>query len=321
MAYWILYIIFGFTLLIFGANWLVNGASSLAKRFQVSDLAIGLTIVAFGTSAPELIVNIIASANDRSDIVLGNIIGSNNFNLFVILGIAGLIYPIRTKSSTAWKEIPISLTAAILVYLLANDYFTGGGNDISRLDGVILLLCFFGFLYYVFLQMKKEKILEEVALTKTTVWKIVALIVIGLTGLVIGGQLVVKNSVAMASAMGISEKTIGLTIVAAGTSLPELVTSVVAAVKRNSDIAIGNVIGSNVFNLFLILGTSSIIAPIAYHTKFNIEIYLLCAGTVILILGMLTGVKRQLDRWEAGILLGVFALYMCYLLIYLSETS
>ncbi|WP_430820026.1 calcium/sodium antiporter [Carboxylicivirga caseinilyticus] len=313
----ILFVFLGFAALIFGANWLVDGASSLAKKYNVSDLVIGLTIVAFGTSAPELVVNSIASAQGYSDIVLGNVIGSNNFNLFIILGIAGLIYPIKVQSSTAWKEIPLSLLASVLVILFANNYFIGSDNLlISRLDGILLLLTFAAFLYYVFWQMRKEQsnTLDTSKPEITSNLKIWGFIIIGLAGLILGGQLVVDNSVKIASLIGVSEKIIGLTIVAAGTSLPELVTSVVAALKRNSDIAIGNVIGSNIFNLLLILSVSSFINPISFKPNFNLDLVVLISGTVFLLLAMFTGIRKKLDRWEAAILLVLYLSYLFYLI-------
>ncbi len=312
-----LFVAIGFTALIFGANWLVDGASSLAKKYNVSDLVIGLTIVAFGTSAPELVVNSIASVQGYSDIVLGNVIGSNNFNLFIILGIAGLIYPIQVQSSTAWKEIPISLMAAVLVILFANNYFLSSNNlIINRIDGGLLLLSFAAFLYYVFRQMRKEQNIstESIQQMTTSNIKIWGLVIIGLSGLILGGKLVVDNSVKIAGLLGVSEKIIGLTIVAAGTSLPELVTSVVAALKRNSDIAIGNVIGSNIFNLLLILSISSFINPIDFKPIFNTDLLILIAGTVFLFVAMFTGGRKKLDRWEAALLLLFFIGYTIFLI-------
>ena len=222
----IILIIAGFAFLIFGANWLVDGASSLAKKYKVSDLVIGLTIVAFGTSAPELVVNCIASINENPDIVFGNIIGSNNFNLFVILGIAGLVYPITVQSSTVWREIPISLISGILLFVLANNYILSNTSEISRLDGGVLLLGFVAFLYYVFKQMKTEENTIASYQQKSNV-KIWGSILAGLAGLIAGGQFVVDNGIQIATSLGVSEKIIGLTIIAAGTSLPELVTSIV----------------------------------------------------------------------------------------------
>ncbi|HPR59748.1 MAG TPA: calcium/sodium antiporter [Prolixibacteraceae bacterium] len=305
-------VIIGFVCLIFGANWLVDGASALAKRYKVSDLAIGLTIVAFGTSAPEMVVNLIGSANGYSDIVFGNIIGSNNFNLFIILGLSGLIYPISVQSSTAWKEIPISLFVACLLLFFVNDFAFAGNSSFSRIEGVILLSMFFLFLYYVFLQMKNDSSIKS-EVPQMATFKIWALIIVGLAGLVIGGQLVVKNSVSIAGELGISEKIIGLTIVAAGTSLPELLTSVVAALKKNSDIAIGNVIGSNVFNVLLILSLSGIIRPIDYNPNFNTDLFILIGGTVFLFVAMLTGKRKKLDRWEAALLFAFYLVYTVFL--------
>ncbi len=301
----------GFAILIFGANGLVDGSLALAKKFKVPDLAIGLTIVAFGTSAPELVVNLIAVINGHDDIVLGNIIGSNNFNIFIILGLSGMIFPISVQSSTAWKEIPLSFLVLAMLFLLANDFQLDEGSRISRLDGLVLLAAFTGFLFYVVKQMQAE----ESATTGVVVplYRILFMIFIGLAGLIIGGQLVVQNSVWIAATLGLSEKIIGLTIVAAGTSLPELVTSVVAAIKKKSDIAIGNVIGSNIFNILFILSISAIVSPIDYDPKFNREIYILAAGTIFLILAMKTGVKRQLDRWEAAVLLLFYLTYLSYL--------
>jgi len=310
----ILLVVVGFAFLIFGANWLVDGASALAKKYKVSDLAIGLTIVAFGTSAPELVVNIIGSAKGYSDIVIGNIVGSNNFNLFIILGISGLILPITVQSSTAWKEIPISLFAAVIMLFFINDFNFSEPSFLGRTDGFIMLVLFLLFLYYVFNQMKKEPNIQT-SLVQKSLPKIWGLILIGLSGLIIGGQFVVVNSVNIANSLGVSEKIIGLTIIAAGTSLPELVTSVVAAIKKNSDIAIGNVIGSNIFNILLVLSLSSIIKPIEYNPKFNLDLYILMGGTAFLIISMLTGQRKKVDRWEAGILLGFYLFYSIYLIM------
>ncbi|MUP47419.1 calcium/sodium antiporter [Gramella sp. BOM4] len=305
-------VVAGFAALIFGANWLVDGASALAKRYNVPDLVIGLTIVAFGTSAPELVVNSIASSKGLSDIVLGNIIGSNNFNLFIILGLAGLIYPVKVQSSTAWKEIPISLLVSVLLLFLLNDFVFSGETSSSRIDGLVMLVFFIVFLYYVFKQIKNDpqSISSEDHISVKKIW---GLIIVGLGGLILGGQLVVTNSVEIANALQVSEKIIGLTIVAAGTSLPELVTSIVAATKKNSDIAIGNVIGSNVFNILLILAISSIINPVQFNPKFNLDLYILIGGTIFLLTSMLTGQRKKLDRWEAGVLFAFYIIYTTYL--------
>ena len=307
-------IITGFVALILGANWLVDGASALAKKYNVSDLIIGLTIVSFGTSAPELVVNSLASYNGYSDIILGNILGSNNFNLFITLGIAGLIYPMRVQKSTIWKEIPISFGAALLFYMMANNFFFSDTTAVLRIDGAILLLCFAAFLFYIFKEMKagKEPIEEIIYIPKSN-FKIWSLILLGLAGLIIGGQLVVDNGVKLATLLGISEKIIGLTIIAVGTSLPELLTSVVAALKKNSGIAIGNIIGSNIFNILLILSVSSLIAPIEFHSYFNLDLYILLGGTIFLFLSMFVGKKNRLDRWQSAFLLIFYLVYSGYL--------
>ncbi|RAI87074.1 calcium/sodium antiporter [Algoriphagus yeomjeoni] len=306
-------LIAGLLLLVKGADWLVDGASVLAKKYKVSDLAIGLTIVAFGTSAPELVVNSVASSGGYPDIVFGNVIGSNNFNLFVILGIAGLITPLSVQSSSVWKEIPFSFLAAIILLLMANNYFSGTETSLSLIEGFALLVCFAAFLYYVFTQLKSEPPNQEIEQKVYSNLKIWVLIFGGLAGLVLGGKLVVDNAVAIANSLGVSEKIIGLTIIAAGTSLPELATSVVASMKKNNDIAIGNIIGSNIFNIFLILGVSSIINPLTYQLSFNTDIYLLLGGTLFLFIAMFTGKRKSLDRWEAAILLFTYLGYTTYL--------
>ena len=308
-----LILVLGLILLIKGANWMVNGASSLARKYNVSDLAIGLTIVAFGTSAPELVVNLYAAIQNHHDLVFGNVIGSNNINLFVILGIAGLITPMTVQSSTVWKEIPFSLLAAILLFVLANNFSGNGVGSISRVDGLVLLILFAGFLFYVYKQLKNDAPAPSEAVKTMPPLKIWGLILVGMAGLVLGGRMVVTNAVTIASAIGISEKIVGLTIVALGTSLPELATSVVAALKKNNDIAVGNIIGSNIFNIFLILGTSALVKPISFNPIFNTDIYLLIGGTLLLFIAMFTGQKKKMDRWEAGLMLVIYLGYTAYL--------
>ncbi len=308
MLFSIVLLAVGIGVLIVGANGLVNGASSLAKRNRVSDLAIGLTIVAFGTSAPELVVNVIASGGGHSEIVLGNILGSNNFNLFIILGISALIFPIAVQSSTIWKEIPISILSALVFLFLATNFFSSGSQFVSRFDGIILLIGFFLFLYYVFTSLKSGEV-EIESFSTTSLGKTWLLIVLGLGGLILGGKLIVDNSIFIATELGLSQKIIGLTIIAAGTSLPELITSIVAAIKKNSDIAIGNVIGSNIFNLLLILPISSFVHPISYDSKFTTDVFILIGGTLFLLLAMWLGRRRVLDRWEGAVILVFYIAY------------
>jgi len=308
-------LLIGFVVLIKGADWLVIGASALARKNNVSDLAIGLTVVAFGTSAPELVVNVFASIQGHQDIAFGNVIGSNNFNLFVILGIAGIIAPLAVHSTTVYREIPLSLIAALLLFFLANDFFLSDKLLLSRIDGLILLAMFSLFLFYVKNPLRTDIPEPEEPHKQLTNFRIWGLIVIGLAGLVGGGRLVVESAISIATEFGISEKIIGLTIVAAGTSLPELATSVVAAIKKNNDIAVGNIVGSNIFNVFLILGVSSVINPLQYDRSFNGDIYFLSIGTVALFVLMFTGVRKRLDRWKAAILLAAYVFYTVFFVV------
>ena len=302
-------LIAGFLLLIKGAYWLVENSSSFARKKNISDLAIGLTIVAFGTSAPELVVNVIAAFQGHEDIVFGNIIGSNNFNLFFILGVAGLISPLLVQQSTVWKEIPISLFAALLLYFLVIEGF------LSRRDGLFLIIFFLIFLFYVYKQLKDGPSSSLAPLKEKSNMRIFSFILIGLAGLIVGGRLVVESAMDIAGSLGMSEKIIGITIVAAGTSLPELATSVIAALKKNNDIAVGNIIGSNVFNIFFILGLSALVRPINFNVVFNIDLFLLFIGTTLLFLFMFLGGKRKLERWEAGFLLMIYMGYTTYLVL------
>ncbi|MDF1558874.1 MAG: calcium/sodium antiporter [Bacteroidales bacterium] len=304
----------GLGLVIAGAEWLVSGASSLARKFKIPDLTIGLTIVAFGTSAPELVVNLFASATDHQDIFFGNILGSNNFNLFIILGIAGVILPLKVQVSTVWKEIPMSLAALVIFYLMVHIPSPGGVRTLGRVDGIILLGLFVLFQYYVYRQIKDYKPEDTEHKPSGPLFRMIIFIILGLAGLVIGGKLVLDNAVDLAKAMGVSEKVIGLTIIAAGTSLPELATSVVAAFRKNADIAVGNIVGSNIFNLLLIGGTVSVVSPVKYRPIFDIDFYILAAGTIVLFINLLTWRKHRLDKWEAAMLLLFYVGYTTYLI-------
>lgn len=307
----LLFLILGLVLLIAGAGWLVDGASGLAKRLRIPDLAIGLTIVAFGTSAPELVVNAFASFREHQDIIFGNVIGSNNFNLFIVLGITGLITPIAVQSSTVWKEIPLSLLAAIILFVFLNYTNTG---MLDRPEGMFLLMLFGLFLFYVYKQLRTDSSTEA---TKnpphTSLLKLWGCVAGGLGGLIYGGHLVVTHAVEIATLLGITEKVIGLTVIAAGTSLPELATSVIAAIKKKNDIAVGNIVGSNIFNILLILPVSSLIRPLSYDFSFNTDLYILAGGTIFLFAAMFTSKKKKLDRWEAAVLLIFYLVYTAYL--------
>jgi len=312
----------GFAVLIKGADFLVAGASSTARRYGISNLAIGLTVVAFGTSMPELIVSLLSAINGNSDASFGNVIGSNNFNLMFILGVSGIIAPLIVQRNTVKYEVPLSLLAVIILYYLVNEGLKWGSADargglLSRWDALALLLLFVLFLFYVYRTMRTSADLEEEKEKPAKSYSVpIALLMIvgGLGMLVFGGKLVVDNAVIIANNYGVSEKLIGLTILAVGTSLPELATSCVAAYRKNTDIAIGNVVGSNIFNIFLILGLTGVIHPIQFNPALNFDLQILMASTVALMIFMFTLNTRKLDRWEAAImLLGYFA-YMAYLI-------
>lgn len=318
----ILLLLVGFAVLIKGADFLVSGASSAAKKYGISNLAIGLTVVAFGTSMPELIVSLLSAIDGKNDASFGNVIGSNNFNLLFILGIAGLIYPLVVHRNTVKWEVPLSLVAAGLLYILVNDNEIWGATDtpdgyggiLSRMDSIILLLFFSGFLFYIYRTMKQapETDQGEIKIYKTSI--AILLIIAGLVMLIFGGQLVVNNAIAIAHRYGLSEKLIGLTILAAGTSLPELATSTVAAYRKNTDIAIGNVVGSNIFNIFFILGITGVIHPIPYNAAMNFDLKLLAASTILLMIFMFTLNTRKLDRWEAFLMLAGYIVYTIVLI-------
>ena len=316
LAFTLLFV--GFVILIKGADFLVNGSASVAKKFNISNLAIGLTVVAFGTSTPELLVNIMSAFKGYNDAAFGNIIGSNIFNLLFILGISGLIYPLVVHRNTISFEVPLSLAAVVVLFVLVNDVWIwdSSENVLSRIDAFILLVFFAVFMYYITRTMKNEpgdKEEESIRIYGTGLS--VLFILLGLVMLVGGGSLVVDNAVEIAQHYGLSERLIGLTILAAGTSLPELATSAVAAYRRNTDIAIGNVIGSNIFNIFFILGITGAIHPTPFNIAMNFDMYVLAAATVSLIIFMFTINQRKLDRWEALLMLIGYIVYTIVLII------
>lgn len=313
----IFYIAIGFYITIKGADLLIDGASSLAKKFKVSEIIIGLTVVAFGTSAPEMVVNIYSSINKKDQLILGNIIGSNLFNTLLILGVAALVFPIPVKKATAYIEIPFSIIASFILFFFVNDILirSVSVNVLSRFESLILLFMFFAFMSYVVYQTLKKSDVEKNTLEELSNLKTFIFIILGLIGLVIGGRLVVDNAVDLAKLLGISDAVIGLTILAAGTSLPELVTAVVAARKKRSDMVIGNIIGSNIFNILLVLSVSSLIHPVNYDVKLNIDLYTLLLGSAILLLSLFTFKKRKIDRIEALILIIIYFSYLSYMLV------
>jgi len=300
--------------LIAGAEILVKGSASIAKKAGISPLVIGLTVVAFGTSAPELIVNLFSASRGASDIAIGNIVGSNIANILLILGIATIIYPLAVKKSTVWKEIPLALLAIILVYIMGNDVLLEGGglNSISRTDGFSLIAFFALFMYYVFGISKVEGESEEI---RTYSWPLSAVFTTGgLILLFIGGKVLVDNAVILARLAGLSEQLIGLTIVAVGTSLPELATSVVAAYRHHADIAVGNIVGSNIFNVFWILGLTATILELPFNPATNTDVLFAVFVTALLFLFMFVDTRHKLNRWQGVMFICLYLGYTYYLI-------
>lgn len=312
----ILLLLAGFVALIFGASKLVDAASGLAAKFGIPNIVIGLTIVAFGTSAPEMVVNIIAAVNENTKMVLGNVLGSNIFNILGILGISAIIYPLAVKTNTTWYEIPLNLLASLVVLVVCADVFLidDTQNSISRSDAIVFLLFFTVFLVYTIAVSKSDKSAEKTEVKQYKTLTAVFFIFIGLAGLILGGQLIVGSATSIAEQIGLSERVIGLTIVSIGTSLPELATSIVAVKKKNVDIAIGNVVGSNIFNVFFVLGISAFITPVNIGQNAFIDIFLNIAAGLLLFFFIFTGKHRQIDRWEGIVFLIIYLAYLIWLI-------
>ena len=311
-----IFFILGFFILIKGADILINGSVSVAKKFKISSIVIGLTIVAFGTSMPELIVNIFASAQGKTEIAIGNILGSNIINILFILGISAVIYPITANKNTVLKEIPFSLLAIVVLGIIANDIIIDGQifSSITRIDGLILISFLIIFLYYIFgITKSVEDIVEKDEIKVFSYSKGVFYIILGIVGLIVGGKWIVDGAVEIAKFFNISESLIGLTIIAIGTSLPELATSAVAAYKKQSDIAIGNIVGSNIFNIFFVLGVSAIIRPLPFNDNLNKDIAMTIFASVILLLMMFIGKKRIIKRWQGIFMIIVYIGYIVFL--------
>lgn len=308
----ILLIVFGFVLLIKGADWLVDGASALAKKFKIPEIIIGLTIVSIGTSMPELFVSTASALEGSSDMALGNIIGSNICNLLLILGLSTLIQPVLFQKETKFVEIPMCLTVTGIFMLMCNT-----GNMVSRIEGFILIALFICFIMYTILMAMKQisESKNEDTEANFNLVKCIVTIVLGIIGLKLGGDFTVDNATLLAERFNVSEKIIGLTILAIGTSLPELVTSVTAAIKGNSDIAIGNIIGSNIFNILLIIGVSSAISPLTYNVTYNTQFIILMIAMVSLFIFPFIPPKDEMSRTDALVYLGLYILYMVILFV------
>ena len=319
MIVWILLIVLGFVFLVKGADLLVEGASNFAKKFHIPEIIIGLTIVSIGTSLPELFVSITSAIDGYPDMAIGNVVGSNIANMFLILGMSAIIKTITFKKETRLIEIPICLAVSIIFMILCNI-----GQDITRIDAIILTVLFIAFIAYTIVMAKKgeefdkeeneEDIKKEDKPTGSVIKNIIYMI-LGIVLLKFGGDFTVDNAVNIANFFGLSEKLISVTILAVGTSLPELVTSVSAAIKGKSDIAIGNIIGSNIFNILFIIGVSALIKPIVYNMSYNIDMIFVLLSTIILALFPIIPPKNKMSRWNGIVYVILYIVYIVTLLI------
>jgi len=316
MIFSVILLIVSFVLLIKGAGFLVDGASSLAKRWGISPLMIGLTIVAFGTSAPELLINIFAAIRGTSGITFGNIIGSNIFNLLFILGLSAVIFPLTVNKGTIWKEVPLALLAVVVLGLTVNDWLIDKAHIsvLSRIDGLVLLCFFIIFLYYTFAIAKQKSVNQSPAIKTYNLLFSLIMVMGGLVMLIFGGKWAVSSGTTIAQALGASEALIGLTILALGTSLPELFTSAVAAYKKNPDIAVGNIVGSNIFNILLVLGVSGLIRPAIFSLSLNTDLLVLAGSTALLFIFLLIGKRHVLERWQGVIFVLLYVSYVVFLI-------
>ena len=310
-------LIVGFVALVLGANWLVNGATSIGVKAKLSPLIIGLTIVAFGTSLPEMIVNVFSCIKGSPGLAIGNIIGSNTMNILLILGVSSMIYPIAVSRISIRRDIPAGFIATLAITLMANDYFIGTSRTIDWIEGLVLLLMGAGYLWLTFKKNSEHsedsKLSEESETQQELPWgKTIFQLVLGIVGLYIGGELVSNNAQKLALSWGMSESTVGLTVVATATSLPELITSIVAALKKNSAIAIGNVLGSNIMNIFMVLGVSALITPLPFDTKMNQQLLILFAANAIMLTTVFTGKGRKISRFEGSILTLGYVAFMLF---------
>lgn len=310
----IVILVCGLLLILLGANWLVDGSSSIAKKSGISEFVIGLTIVGIGTSAPEMVVSFMSALQGKADMAIGNIVGSNVFNTMTILGVTALIAPLTITKSNLRKDIPLNIIVTVLLILLGMNFtiFGKGIDQLCRLDGAVLLLIFAWYLWSSFHSDSGDADGEGIKEYKTIIS--VCLIIAGLAGLIIGGKLFVNSATELAKAFGVSDKFIAITIMAAGTSMPELATCIVAALKGRGQLALGNILGSNISNILLILGGSALITPLSFRGMTNVDLGVLLAGSVFILLSAYCFKKKQLDRFEGTILILAEIGYMWYLI-------
>lgn len=314
MTLQILILISGLVMILLGANWLVDGSSSIAKRFGISEFVIGLTIVGIGTSTPEMVVSFLSSLQGKADMAIGNIVGSNIFNTMMILGVTALIAPMKITDSNMKKDIPLNIIVTLVLILLGMNMtlFGVGENALSRIDGIILLLIFAWYLWSSFTKDNTDS--EEEGIKEYTPAISAILIIAGLASLIIGGRLFVDSATALARMFGVSDKFIAITVMAAGTSMPELATCVVAALKGRGQLALGNILGSNISNILLILGGAALINPLSFSGMTYIDLGTLTISSIFILFSAYAFRKRSLDRFEGTILLLMEAGYMWYLI-------
>lgn len=306
----------GLLLILLGANWLVDGASSIAKKTGMSEFIIGLTIVGIGTSTPEMVVSFISAIQGKADMAIGNIVGSNIFNTFLILGVTAMICPLAITRESLKRDLPLNIVVTAILILLGLKYtiFGVGSDTLTRFDGTFLLILFGAYLWVLLRSRNTQQENPDEESTKVlSTWKSVIFIVLGLGFLVFGGRIFVNSATAIAHHYGMSEKFIALTIMAAGTSLPELATSVVAALKGRGQLALGNVLGSNIFNILLILGGSALICPLSFGSMTPVDLGAVMIAAIFMLTSAYTFRKKTLDRFEATILLLMEAGYMTWL--------
>lgn len=310
----IVLLIGGLLLILLGANWLVDGSSSIAKKFGISEFVIGLTIVGIGTSSPEMVVSFLSAFQGKADMAVGNIVGSNIFNTFMILGATALIAPLTITKNNLKKDIPLNIIVSVLLILLGMNFtiFGKGTNQLCRIDGAILLLIFVWYLWSSFRSDSGDSDGESIKEYKTGIS--IILIIAGLAGLIFGGRVFVDAATELAKAFGVSDKFIAITVMAAGTSMPELATCIVAALKGRGQLALGNVLGSNVSNILLILGGASLIHPLSFSGMSYVDLGILLTGALAIMASAYLFKKNTLDRYEGAILILAEAGYMWYLI-------
>lgn len=314
----ILILLCGLALILLGANFLTDGSAALAQRFRVPEFIIGLTVVAIGTSTPELVVSVLSAIGGQGDIAIGNVVGSNIFNVFVILGICALIRPIALTKGNIRQDIPFGFATSILLLAMASDSLlhTGASDRISRMDGIIMLGLYIGLMILAVRSARSAShtVTAEPAIPGKPLWLVSIMIVGGLAGLIFGGELFLRNATGLARTLGISESVIAITLVAGGTSLPELASSIVSLLKGKTEMALGNIIGSNIANILLILGLSSTIHPLSMGGITIYDILMVVLSSILLFVAAFTFRKREIDRWEGTCFLIIYVAYIWYLI-------